>query len=42
MLWGLYGLLRPLDAIREMGTRWAPRRKSLTAWWGALLLEQAL
>ncbi|TPG22724.1 peroxide stress protein YaaA [Sphingomonas koreensis] len=38
MLSGLYGLLRPLDAIRpyrlEMGTRWAPRRKSLTAWWG--------
>jgi uncharacterized protein len=47
MLSGLYGLLRPLDAIRpyrlEMGTRWAPRRKSLTDWWGeriaALLLE---
>lgn len=38
MLSGLYGLLRPLDAIRpyrlEMGTRWAPRRKSLTEWWG--------
>ena len=38
MLSGLYGLLRPLDAIRpyrlEMGTRWAPRRKSLTDWWG--------
>jgi uncharacterized protein len=37
MLSGLYGLLRPLDAIRpyrlEMGTRWAPRRKSLTDWW---------
>lgn len=48
MLSGLYGLLRPLDAIRpyrlEMGTRWAPRRKSLTDWWGdriaALLREQ--
>lgn len=48
MLSGLYGLLRPLDAIRpyrlEMGTRWAPRRKSLTDWWGdriaGLLLEQ--
>lgn len=48
MLSGLYGLLRPLDAIRpyrlEMGTRWAPRRKSLTDWWGEriahLLLEQ--
>lgn len=38
MLSGLYGLLRPLDAMRpyrlEMGTRWAPRRKSLTDWWG--------
>jgi cytoplasmic iron level regulating protein YaaA (DUF328/UPF0246 family) len=38
MLSGLYGLLRPLDAIRpyrlEMGTRWAPRRKRLTDWWG--------
>jgi uncharacterized protein len=38
LLSGLYGLLRPLDAIRpyrlEMGTRWAPRRDRLTAWWG--------
>lgn len=38
MLSGLYGLLRPLDAIRpyrlEMGTPWAPRRKRLTDWWG--------
>lgn len=38
MLSGLYGLLRPLDAIRpyrlEMGTYWAPRRKRLTDWWG--------
>ena len=37
MLSGLYGLLRPLDAIRpyrlEMGVRWAPRRKKLTDWW---------
>jgi cytoplasmic iron level regulating protein YaaA (DUF328/UPF0246 family) len=48
MLSGLYGLLRPLDAIRpyrlEMGTRWAPRHKSLTDWWGdriaALLRDQ--
>lgn len=48
LLSGLYGLLRPLDAIRpyrlEMGTRWAPRRKSLTDWWGdriaALLRDQ--
>ena len=35
---GLYGLLRPLDAIRpyrlEMGTRWAPgRSKDLYGWW---------
>jgi len=38
ILSGLYGLLRPLDLMRpyrlEMGTRWAPRRKSLTSWWG--------
>ncbi|WP_232492716.1 peroxide stress protein YaaA [Novosphingobium kaempferiae] len=47
MLSGLYGLLRPLDAIRpyrlEMGTRWAPRQKKLTDWWGdriAALLRQ--
>lgn len=48
MLSGLYGLLRPLDAIRpyrlEMGTRWAPGHKRLTDWWGdriaTLLLEQ--
>jgi cytoplasmic iron level regulating protein YaaA (DUF328/UPF0246 family) len=37
ILSGLYGLLRPLDAIRphrlEMGTRWAPRRAKLTDWW---------
>jgi len=37
MLSGLYGLLRPLDAMRpyrlEMGTRWAPRRDKLTDWW---------
>lgn len=38
LLSGLYGLLRPLDLMRpyrlEMGTRWAPRRKALTDWWG--------
>ena len=38
MLSGLYGLLRPLDVMRpyrlEMGTRWAPRKKALTDWWG--------
>ena len=43
MLSGLYGLLRPLDAMRpyrlEMGTRWAPRRKSLTDWWGNRIAE---
>jgi cytoplasmic iron level regulating protein YaaA (DUF328/UPF0246 family) len=48
ILSGLYGLLRPLDAIRpyrlEMGTRWAPGRASdLYAFWGtriaALLAE---
>lgn len=43
MLSGLYGLLRPLDAIRpyrlEMGTRWAPRHKSLTDWWGSRIAD---
>lgn len=38
ILSGLYGLLRPFDNIRpyrlEMGTRWAPRHKSLVAFWG--------
>jgi cytoplasmic iron level regulating protein YaaA (DUF328/UPF0246 family) len=39
MLSGLYGLLRPLDAMRpyrlEMGTRWAPgRAKDLYGFWG--------
>lgn len=39
ILSGLYGLLRPLDAIKpyrlEMGTRWAPgRAKDLYAFWG--------
>lgn len=37
MLSGLYGLLRPLDAMRpyrlEMGTRWAPGGGKLTEWW---------
>ena len=49
ILSGLYGLLRPLDAIRpyrlEMGTRWAPRKKDLYAYWGkriAGLLERDL
>ncbi len=43
LLSGLYGLLRPCDAIRphrlEMGTRWAPRRKALTHWWGTRIAE---
>ncbi|MEP2989010.1 MAG: YaaA family protein [Parasphingorhabdus sp.] len=38
ILSGLYGLLRPFDAIRphrlEMGTKWAPRYKKLTDFWG--------
>lgn len=38
ILSGLYGLLRPFDSIRphrlEMGTRWAPRYKKLTDFWG--------
>lgn len=37
ILSGLYGILRPLDAIRpyrlEMGTRWAPRGETLTQHW---------
>jgi cytoplasmic iron level regulating protein YaaA (DUF328/UPF0246 family) len=38
ILSGLYGLLRPLDAIRpyrlEMGTKWAPERGDLYGYWG--------
>ncbi len=38
ILSGLYGVLRPLDAIRpyrlEMGTRWAPDGDKLTDHWG--------
>lgn len=44
ILSGLYGLLRPLDEIRpyrlEMGTKWAPRRKSLYSWWGDRIAER--
>ena len=45
ILSGLYGLLRPLDAIRpyrlEMGTRWAPgRAKDLYAFWGGRIAEE--
>ena len=46
ILSGLYGLLRPLDAIRpyrlEMGTRWAPRKGDLYAYWGPRLAETLL
>jgi cytoplasmic iron level regulating protein YaaA (DUF328/UPF0246 family) len=38
ILSGLYGLLRPLDAIRpyrlEMGTRWGPSTGDLYGFWG--------
>ena len=38
VLSGMYGLLRPLDAMRpyrmEMGTKWAPRLARITDWWG--------
>ncbi len=44
MLSGLYGLLRPLDAMRpyrlEMGTHWAPRRTKLTDWWGGRIADR--
>jgi hypothetical protein len=43
ILSGLYGLLRPLDPIRpyrlEMGTRWAPRKRDLYAYWGPRIAE---
>ena len=39
ILSGLYGVLRPLDAMRpyrlEMGTRWAPKGGRLVALWGS-------
>jgi cytoplasmic iron level regulating protein YaaA (DUF328/UPF0246 family) len=45
ILSGLYGLLRPLDAIRpyrlEMGTRWAPgRNKDLYSFWRDRIAER--
>jgi cytoplasmic iron level regulating protein YaaA (DUF328/UPF0246 family) len=45
ILSGLYGLLRPLDAIRpyrlEMGTRWAPgRARDLYRFWGTRIAER--
>ena len=43
ILSGLYGLLRPYDAIRahrlEMGTKWAPRYKKLTDFWGQRIAD---
>jgi cytoplasmic iron level regulating protein YaaA (DUF328/UPF0246 family) len=43
ILSGLYGLLRPLDAIRpyrlEMGTRWAPARGNLYGYWGSRVAD---
>ena len=43
ILSGLYGLLRPLDAIKpyrlEMGTRWAPARGDLYGYWGKRVAE---
>jgi hypothetical protein len=44
ILSGLYGLLRPLDAIRpyrlEMGTKWAPRRRDLYSYWKDRIAER--
>jgi uncharacterized protein len=46
ILSGLYGLLRPLDAIRpyrlEMGTRWAPSSGDLYGFWGKRIADLAL
>ncbi|WP_310462453.1 peroxide stress protein YaaA [Sphaerotilus sp.] len=47
ILSGLYGVLRPLDALQpyrlEMGTRWAnPRGKDLYAWWGDRIAKELL
>jgi cytoplasmic iron level regulating protein YaaA (DUF328/UPF0246 family) len=43
ILSGLYGLLRPLDAIRpyrlEMGTRWAPRSRDLYGFWKSRIAD---
>lgn len=44
ILSGLYGLLRPFDPIRphrlEMGTKWAPRYKKLTDFWGDKIAQE--
>ena len=46
ILSGLYGLLRPLDAIRpyrlEMGTKWAPKGGKLTDHWGRKVARAVL
>lgn len=47
ILSGLYGVLRPLDALQpyrlEMGARWPnPRGKDLYAWWGDRIAEELL
>jgi cytoplasmic iron level regulating protein YaaA (DUF328/UPF0246 family) len=46
ILSGLYGLLRPLDAIRpyrlEMGTKWAPRKGDLYSYWSGRLAHTLL
>lgn len=46
ILSGLYGLLRPLDAIRpyrlEMGTKWAPAGGKLTDHWGKKVARAVL
>lgn len=46
ILSGLYGVLRPLDAMRayrlEMGTRWAPNGDKLTNHWGGRIAKSLL
>lgn len=46
ILSGLYGLLRPLDAIRpyrlEMGTNWGPKADKLTDHWGRKVVKAVL
>jgi len=46
ILSGLYGLIRPLDAIRpyrlEMGTRWAPGSGDLYGFWGQRIADLML
>lgn len=46
ILSGLYGVLRPLDALRpyrlEMGTHWAPKGGKLTDYWGRKVARAVL